>query len=54
MRVTFIVPGSFTLSHGSAPDAPPTRREAFYLEAIGTSLSVQTIFEPIAGKSAGG
>ena len=32
LRITFEVPGEFRIWRGSSPDAPPRRRESFYLE----------------------
>ncbi len=34
LRVRFEAPGEFTLWHGSAPDIPPRRRDAFFLELV--------------------
>jgi len=44
LRVTFSVPGEFTIWHGSTPDVPPKRREAFYLETHGTEATFTTTF----------
>lgn len=46
MRVTFSILGEFTLWHGSTPDVPPKRREAFYLETHGTEATFTTTFTP--------
>ena len=45
LRLRLQTPGSFTLTHASAPDAPPRRREAFYLETTGTRAVFTTILE---------
>jgi hypothetical protein len=42
----FIVPGTFTLTHASAPDYPPARRETFYIRQKGTEAVFKTIFRP--------
>ena len=46
LRVTFQLPGEFRVWHASTPDAPPDRREGFYLETEGTSATFKTTFEP--------
>jgi hypothetical protein len=46
LRVNFAVPGDFRVWHASTPDAPPNRREGFYLETDGTSATFTTTFEP--------
>ncbi len=50
LQLTFAAPGEFTLWHGSAPDLPPRRREAFYLELIApaTTATFTTTFAPAA------
>lgn len=48
MRVTFSLPGEFTIWHGSTPDVPPARREAFYIETNGSEATFVTKFTPIA------
>ena len=47
LQVTFMVPGEFRVFHGSAPDMPPARNEAFYLEVNGTSAVFTTNFTPL-------
>ncbi|WP_146453194.1 heparinase II/III domain-containing protein [Bythopirellula polymerisocia] len=52
MRITFSVassagPSTFRVWHGSSPDMPPGRREAFYLETAGTSATFTTRFAPV-------
>lgn len=47
IRVTFLLPGEFTVWHGSTPDVPPARREAFYLETHGTEATFITKFTPV-------
>ena len=47
LRVTFAVPGPFRVWHGSSPDVPPDRREAFYLEMTGAETTFTTTFEPV-------
>lgn len=46
LRITFLVPGEFTLWRGSTPDVPPSRREGFYLETRGTNAVFTTLFAP--------
>ena len=46
LRVTIATPGPFTVWHGSTPDAPPNRREGFYVETQGTTATFTTTFEP--------
>ncbi|MEJ0000621.1 MAG: heparinase II/III family protein [Verrucomicrobiota bacterium] len=46
-RVTLQLPGAFTLWHVSAPDGPPNRREAVYLETRGTAATLTTTFTPL-------
>ncbi len=50
LRVTLAVPGEFKVWHGSAPDAPPRRREAFYLELAqpARQATFTTTFAPVA------
>lgn len=50
MRVTIEAPGEFTLWHAaSTPDAPPKRRESFYLELAepATKAVFTTTFRPV-------
>lgn len=47
MRVTFQVPGTFSVSHANTPDAPPRRRQSFYLETTGQATQFTTLFEPL-------
>lgn len=49
LHVTVTAPGEFKLSHGSAPDAPPKRRDSFYLEltAPASRASFTTTFAPV-------
>ena len=42
MRVTFSLPGSFTVTHASAPDVPPKRRETFYVRVRGGKAVFKT------------
>jgi hypothetical protein len=51
LRVTFLVPGEFTVWHGSTPDVPPTRREGFFLQTRGTDAVFTTLFEPVAART---
>jgi hypothetical protein len=46
MRLTFAASGPFTITHATTPDAPPAKRESFYLETVGTMAWFKTIFEP--------
>lgn len=48
MRITFDVPGEFRIWHASTPDAPPGRREGFYLEIVGLAATFTTTFKPVA------
>lgn len=50
MRVALAVPGEFKVWHGSAPDAPPRRRDAFYLELAQPArrATFTTTFAPAA------
>ena len=50
LHVTLTAPGAFKLWHGSTPDAPPNRRESFYLElaAPAKSATFTTTFAPVA------
>lgn len=47
MRVTFQVRGEFRVYHADTPDAPPRRRESFYLETTGQQAQFVTTFEPL-------
>ena len=49
LRVTFSVPGEFTVWHGSTPDVPPARREGFYIETHAATSTFTTVFAPISG-----
>jgi hypothetical protein len=44
IRVKFAVPGEFHIWHALTPDAPPNRREGFYLEINGTEATFTTSF----------
>ena len=48
LHVTLTAPGEFRLWHGSTPDAPPRRRESFYLELSNpaTTATFTTTFAP--------
>ena len=46
MRVTLAVPGEFRVWHGSAPDAPPARRDSFYVETTAKAATFTTTFAP--------
>jgi len=48
LRVAFAVPGEFRIWHASTPDAPPNRREAFYIETTAASATFSTSFEPVS------
>jgi hypothetical protein len=50
LHVTLTAPGEFKLWHGSTPDAPPKRRESFYIElaAPARSATFTTTFAPAA------
>jgi hypothetical protein len=45
LKVTLAIPGQFQLWHGSTPDAPPNRREGFYIEAVGNSKVFTTTLQ---------
>jgi len=47
MKVTFEVPGSFTLTSVTTPDTPPARRDTLYLETSGSDVTFKTTFEPV-------
>ena len=42
LRVKFSVSGEFRIWHASSPDAPPNRREAFYLETVAPAATFVT------------
>ena len=46
LRVEMKLPGDFTLTCGSAPDYPPARRDALYLETQGQTATLETRFTP--------
>jgi hypothetical protein len=48
LHVTLTAPGEFKLWHGSTPDAPPKRRESFYVEltAPAKAATFTTTFAP--------
>lgn len=48
LRISFSVPGSFTVAVGSVPDSPvPQRRMAFYLETTGSDAEIKTVITPV-------
>ena len=47
MRVTFVLPGAFTVTHASAPDVPPKRRETFYVRVKGEKAVFKTTITPV-------
>jgi len=47
LRVELKMPGDFTLTCGSAPDYPPARRDALYLETQGQTAQLETRFTPM-------
>ncbi len=56
-RISFSVasptgPATFRVWHGSSPDMPPGRREAFYLETSGTAATFTTAFTPVDSTTA--
>jgi hypothetical protein len=51
LRITFSTPNEFRMWHGFTPDAPPNRREGFYLETKAESTTLRTTFEPISQSS---
>jgi hypothetical protein len=48
LRITFSTPGAFRIWHAVTPDTPPNRRESFYLESEGESVTYCTNFEPVS------
>lgn len=46
-RVTFQTPGAFRLTLANTPDAPPKRRDSFYLETDAPKAVFRTTFEPL-------
>jgi hypothetical protein len=44
--VEFGIPGTFIVTHASAPDYPPDRRETFYIRKRGTEAVFKTVFRP--------
>jgi oligo-alginate lyase len=44
--VEFTLPGEFRIWHASTPDAPPDRREGFYLETLGAKAKFTTVISP--------
>lgn len=53
MRVTFTLPGRFVVYHGLSPDAPPARRDSFYVEVGGRAAEFVTVIEPVIAAPAG-
>lgn len=49
IRVTFETPGPFRVVLANTPDAPPKRRNSFYLEADAPKAVFRTTFEPMGG-----
>ncbi|MEI7807399.1 MAG: heparinase II/III family protein [Verrucomicrobiota bacterium] len=47
LRVELKLAGEFTLTCSSAPDYPPARRDALYLEAQGQTATLETRFSPM-------
>ncbi len=47
LRVELKLLGDFTLTCGSAPDYPPARRDAIYLETQGQTATLETRFTPM-------
>ncbi len=47
LKVTFDVPGPFSLTLVNSPDTPPARRDTLYLETSGTDVTFKTTFEPV-------
>ena len=50
LRVELKLPGEFTLTCGSAPDYPPARRDALYLETQGQAATLSTRFVPMVNQ----
>lgn len=46
LQVSFTLPGNFIVTHASAPDAPPYRREVFFIHTKGTNAVFKTVFGP--------
>ncbi|MES2461862.1 MAG: heparinase II/III family protein, partial [Armatimonadota bacterium] len=47
MQLTFTLPGAFTVTHALAPDAPPKRRETFYVRVPGEKAVFKTTITPL-------
>ena len=45
IRVTIKTPGAFTVTYGSVPDVPPSRRAALYIEVEATEAEFTTVLE---------
>jgi len=46
LQVEFTVPGSFIVTHANAPDAPPQRREVFFVHLKATNAVFKTALGP--------
>ena len=46
MKITFVVPGPFSVTHAFAPDSPPQMRETFYLRVKGKKVIFKTFIAP--------
>ncbi|WP_165075965.1 heparinase II/III domain-containing protein [Paludisphaera rhizosphaerae] len=49
-RLTFQTPGAFRVTLANTPDAPPKRRDSFYLETDAPKATFRTTFEPLEGE----
>jgi hypothetical protein len=45
-KIEFSLPGTFTVTHATAPDYPPGERETFYIRKRGTDAVFKTVFSP--------
>jgi hypothetical protein len=45
MKLTIGIPGPFTITYGTTPDAPPDTRDSLYIEVPGTKARFETVYE---------
>ncbi|MCF7669322.1 MAG: heparinase II/III family protein [Verrucomicrobia bacterium] len=48
IRLRFETSGEFKLTHASAPDVPPRKRDVFYLEKPGRNTEFKTVWTPLS------
>ena len=46
LQIEFDLPGNFIVTHANAPDAPPHRREVFFIHTRGTNAVFKTVWGP--------